>query len=126
MYKRVLLFVRRLDRADSYKKRQAICAPSPAEAGTTLPAGLPALTATRPRCRSPTSKRQQQPVIWENQVVGRFHVVNNETGDHIACDPFGKPTPPFHPGITGVADTKERLSLQLKVRRPHLPNPSSE
>ena len=111
---------------DSYKSGPSHVRSPAQPLATTLPAGLPALTATRPRCRSPTSKRQQQPVIWENQVVGRFHVVNNETGDHIACDPFGKPTPPFHPGITGVADTKERLSLQLKVRRPHLPNRSSE
>ena len=42
------------------------------------------------------------------------HIVNNETGDHIPCDAFGKAIPPFHPGITGVADTKERLSLELK------------
>ena len=63
---------------------------------------------------SPTKGRQQQPVIWENQTVGSYHVVNNENGDHIACDAFGKPIPPFHPGVTGVASTKERLSLELK------------
>ena len=66
-------------------------------------------------CRSP-SGRKQQPVIWENQVIGTTHVVNNETGDHIACDAFGKPNPPFHPGVTGVATTKERKKLELKVR----------
>ena len=51
-----------------------------------------------------------------NQVVGTTHVVNNETGDHIACNAFGKPIPPFHPGVSGVANTKERLELELKVR----------
>ena len=55
-------------------------------------------------------------MIWENQVVGTQHVVNNATGDHIACDAFGKPILPFHPGVTGVASTKERTSLELKVR----------
>ena len=43
-------------------------------------------------------------------------MVNNETGDHIACNAFGKPIPPFHPGVSGVANTKERLELELKVR----------
>jgi hypothetical protein len=66
--------------------------------------------------RSPNSGRRQQPVIWENQVIGTTHVVNNETGDHIACDAFGKPNPPFFPGVTGVASTKERKKLELKVR----------
>ena len=69
-------------------------------------------------CRSPNSVRRQQPVIWENQVASTQHVVNNETGDHIACDAFGKPVPPFHPGVTGVASTKERKKLELKVHRP--------
>ena len=66
--------------------------------------------------RSPNRGRRQQPVIWVNQVVGTTHVVNNETGDHIACNAFGKPIPPFHPGVSGVANTKERLELELKVR----------
>ena len=49
-------------------------------------------------------------------MIGTTHVVNNETGDHIACDAFGKPNPPFFPGVTGVASTKERKKLELKVR----------
>jgi hypothetical protein len=76
----------------------------------------PSLTGVGLLRRSPNRGRRQQPVIWVNQVVGTTHVVNNETGDHIACNAFGKPIPPFHPGVSGVANTKERLELELKVR----------
>ena len=55
------------------------------------------------------SKRQQTPVIWEDQVTNKFHVVNNTNGEKVPCNQFGLPLLPFRPGISGEATTKERL-----------------
>ena len=52
------------------------------------------------------SKRQQTPVIWEDQVTNKFHVVNNTNGEKVPCNQFGLPLLPFRPGISGEATTK--------------------
>lgn len=64
-------------------------------------------------CR--VQEERRKPVVWENLVQGSFYVVNNETGDRVKSDRFGKPIPQFYPDISGVATTKLRMSLNLKV-----------
>ena len=58
----------------------------------------------------------RKPVVWEDLSTGKFHAVNNETGEKVPCDRDGRPLPQFHLGISGTATTKARKSLRLKVR----------
>lgn len=54
-------------------------------------------------------------MVWQNMVDGTYYAINNDTGDRVPCDRLGKPIPQFHRNISGVASTKMRLSLNLKV-----------
>ena len=58
----------------------------------------------------------RKPVVWEDLTTGKFHAVNNETGEKVACDRNGRPLPEFHNNISGIASTKERKTIRLKVR----------
>ena len=71
----------------------------------------------QPRCarRSVATQEQRKPVVWENQVDGTYYAINNSTGDRVPCDVHGRPIAQFHKGISGVASTKKRMSLHLKV-----------
>ena len=57
----------------------------------------------------------RKPVVWEDLSSGTFHAVNNETGEHVPCDRDGRALPRFHLDVSGIASTKERMSLRLKV-----------
>ena len=52
--------------------------------------------------------------MWEDLNTGKFHAVNNETGESVPCDSQGRTLPQFHHGVSGVASTKKRLGLTLK------------
>ena len=56
----------------------------------------------------------RKPVVWEDLTTGKFHAVNNETGEEVPVDRNGRPIAQFHHGISGVASTHERNSLRLK------------
>ena len=56
----------------------------------------------------------RKPVVWEDLSTGKFHAINNETGEKVPCDRNGRPLAQFHLDISGVASTKERLKLRLK------------
>lgn len=56
----------------------------------------------------------RKPVVWEDLSSGTFHAVNNETGEHVPCDHNGRALPRFHLDVSGIASTKERMSLRLK------------
>lgn len=56
----------------------------------------------------------RKPVVWEDLTTGKFHAVNNETGEKVACTRDGKPLPVFHNGVSGIASTKERSKIRLK------------
>ena len=56
----------------------------------------------------------RKPVVWQDACTGKYHAVNNETGDAVPCDAHGKPLPRFHSGVSGVASTKKRMGLTLK------------
>merc|ERR1711871_1040511 len=56
----------------------------------------------------------RKPVVWEDLSTGKFHAVNNETGEKVPCDRDGRPLPQFHLRISGIASTKERMKLRLK------------
>ena len=64
-------------------------------------------------CRS--HYEQRKPVVWQNLIDGTYYAINNHTGDRVPCDRLGRPIPQFHRGISGVASTKMRMSLNLKV-----------
>jgi hypothetical protein len=57
----------------------------------------------------------RKPVVWVDLASGKFHAVNNETGEEVPTDRDGRPVPQFHHNISGVASTKTRLNLRLKV-----------
>ena len=67
-----------------------------------------------PGASSSSTAEPRKPVVWEDLTTGKFHAVNNETGEHVECDRNGRPIAQFHHGISGVASTKERLGLRLK------------
>lgn len=88
---------------------------------------IPALVLT-PRPGHPWFRRvvvdgvavvPRKPVVWEDLATGKFHAVNNETGEEVPCDRDGRPVAQFHLGVSGTASTKTRMQLRLKVRRPH-------
>ena len=54
------------------------------------------------------------PYAWQDLVTGRYHSVNNETGEHVPCDALGNSLPQFHHNVSGVASTKSRMALRLK------------
>jgi hypothetical protein len=56
----------------------------------------------------------RKPVVWEDLTTGRFHAINNETGEKVPCDRDGRPMAQFHLDISGTASTKERMKLRLK------------
>ena len=56
----------------------------------------------------------RKPVVWEDLTTGKFHAVNNETGEEVPVDRNGRPIAQFHHGISGIASTHERNSLRLK------------
>lgn len=57
---------------------------------------------------------QRKPVVWEDLTTGKFHAVNNETGEKVPCDRDGRPLAQFHLNISGIAHTKDRMKLRLK------------
>ena len=71
------------------------------------------LSLRRPKDFSVAPPRK--PVVWEDLSTGKFHAVNNETGEKVPCDRDGRPLPQFHLDISGTASTKERMNLRLKV-----------
>ena len=56
----------------------------------------------------------RKPVVWEDLSTGRFHAINNETGEKVPCDRNGRPLAQFHLNVSGTASTKERMTLRLK------------
>ena len=56
----------------------------------------------------------RKPVVWEDLSTGKFHAINNETGEKVPCDRNGRPLPQFHLNVSGTATTKERMTLRLK------------
>lgn len=54
------------------------------------------------------------PYAWCDLVTGRYHSVNNKTGEHVPCDALGNSLPQFHHDVSGVASTKTRMALRLK------------
>ena len=56
----------------------------------------------------------RKPVVWEDLTTGKFHAVNNETGEKVPCDRNGRPLAQFHLDVSGTATTKERMNLRLK------------
>ena len=61
-----------------------------------------------------SAKEPRKPVVWEDLSTGKFHAVNNETGEKVPCDRDGRPLAQFHLNISGTASTKERMKLRLK------------
>jgi hypothetical protein len=58
--------------------------------------------------------KPRKPVVWEDLNTGKFHAINNETGEKVPCDRDGRPMAQFHLDISGIATTKARLGLRLK------------
>ena len=58
--------------------------------------------------------KPRKPVVWEDLNTGKFHAINNETGERVPCDRNGRPLPQFHNGISGIASTKQRKGLRDK------------
>lgn len=56
----------------------------------------------------------RKPVVWEDLSTGKFHAINNETGEKVPCDRNGRPLAQFHLDVSGTASTKERMKLRLK------------
>lgn len=56
----------------------------------------------------------RKPVVWQDLSTGKYHAVNNETGEEVQTDADGRPIAQFHHNVSGVATTKQRLSLRLK------------
>ena len=56
----------------------------------------------------------RKPVVWEDLTTGKFHAINNETGEKVPCDRDGRPLAQFHLNVSGTASTKERMTLRLK------------
>ena len=56
----------------------------------------------------------RKPVVWEDLTTGKFHAINNETGEEVPVDRDGRPIAQFHLGVSGTATTKARMSLRLK------------
>jgi len=56
----------------------------------------------------------RKPVVWEDLTTGKFHAINNKTGERIEVDRDGRPIAEFHLNVSGVASTKQRSSLRLK------------
>lgn len=61
----------------------------------------------------PQSRREAY--VWEDMVTGKHFFVNNENGDHVACDRGGNVLPICRVGVSGVADTKARM-LDFKTK----------
>jgi hypothetical protein len=55
-----------------------------------------------------------RPYVWTDFNTGKFHMINNVTGEKVQCTPDGEPLRKFIPGITGVVSTKERARLVAK------------
>ena len=55
--------------------------------------------------------KPRKPVVWEDLNTGKFHAINNETGEKVPCDRDGRPMAQFHLDISGIATTKARLGL---------------
>ena len=60
------------------------------------------------------SKRQQTPVIWEDQVTNKFHVVNNTNGEKVPCNQFGLPLLPL---LAGGVMTLARAAMRSPAIR---------
>ena len=39
-------------------------------------------------------------MVWEDLSTGKFHAVNNETGEKVPCDRDGRPLAQFHLNIS--------------------------
>jgi hypothetical protein len=66
------------------------------------------------KLRDYSAKEPRKPVVWEDLSTGKFHAINNETGEKVPCDRDGRPLAQFHLNISGVASTKDRMKLRLK------------
>jgi len=56
----------------------------------------------------------RKPIVWEDLATGKFHAINNETGEEVPTDRNGRPLPQFHLGTSGTATTQQRANLRLK------------
>eukprot|EP00962_Isochrysis_galbana_P014139 scaffold4029_cov117-Isochrysis_galbana.AAC.3 len=55
-----------------------------------------------------------KPYVWNDLNTGKFHMINNVTGEKVQCTPDGVPLRKFIPGVSGVVRTKERAKLVAK------------
>lgn len=61
------------------------------------------------------TRAARQGYVWEDMVRGSRHIVNNEDGSHVLVDRVGQVSPLCRVGVSGVADTRERL-LDFKTK----------
>ena len=50
----------------------------------------------------------KKPVVWEDLATGKSWMVNNQTGEHVACTADGAPLTFYKPGVSGKATTSMR------------------
>mmetsp|Transcript_42188 Transcript_42188/g.92478 ORF Transcript_42188/g.92478 Transcript_42188/m.92478 type:complete len:257 (-) Transcript_42188:46-816(-) len=60
--------------------------------------------------RGPASV-QATPYVWQDLATGKYHMVDNHSGRHVACTADGKPLRSFKPGISGTARPGTRSKL---------------
>ena len=58
--------------------------------------------------------QSKTPVIWEDQVTNKFHVVNNTNGEKVPCNRFGLPLLPFA-GSSGAAACRSGGALRFSL-----------
>lgn len=74
--------------------------------GLTLPPPHRSLVAAQANAR--------KPVVWEDLTTGKYHAINNDTGELVPVDRDGRPIAQFYLGISGCASTQERTKMRLK------------
>jgi hypothetical protein len=52
--------------------------------------------------------------VWEDLTTGKYHAINNDTGEVVPVDRDGRPIAQFYLGISGCASTQERTKMRLK------------